>query len=178
MLCDRGRTPTRFCRRRTSQRHTARNLGSEVRIYYPFHPRAGQAAEVVARAVHGGVSHLTIVQGDGTLAKIPAWMTEKAAGTASIVEFPALSIAALFEVRAVLESSLGSGDEESTPDSGGEHDSTPPPSTASVRCPPHSCGDPAGAPHASSQAHRGTSAGSGPQRGASTGGSKRNGGDR
>ena len=131
---------------RTSQQHTARIPGSEVRICYPFHPRAGQTVQIVACSVHAGVVHLTITQSDGTLAKIPAWMTEESAGTASINQTPVLPIAALLEVHAILGRSLHWENEESFPNGGGEHDDSTSPSTASVRCQSRSRGDPGRAP--------------------------------
>ena len=67
--------PARFSLCQPRQRHTARFPGSEVRIWYRFHPRSGEIVQVVAQSRHGGTGHLTIVQCDGTLAKIPIWMT-------------------------------------------------------------------------------------------------------
>ena len=40
--------------------------------------------QVVARSCRGGAVHLTIVQFDGTLAKIPSWMTEAESGEAVV----------------------------------------------------------------------------------------------
>lgn len=120
--------------------------------------------EVRGRSVHGGIAYLTIVQGDGTLAKIPAWMTEEDARSASIVETPALSVTVLFEVRVLVDWLLGSGDQESSPASGDEHVGDHPPATASVRCPPQSCSDPPRASIAPSEADPGASAGSGAKR--------------
>ena len=84
----------------------ARFPGSEVRICYPFYPRAGQVVQVVAQSYHGGAAHLTIVQSDGTLAKIPAWMTKEGSGEAVIFRDPVISVSALLEVRAMLDRSL------------------------------------------------------------------------
>jgi hypothetical protein len=138
----------------SSQRHTARFLGSEVRIWYPFHPRAGQVVQVVARSSRGGTAHLTIVQSDGTLAKIPTWMTEERSGAAAVVRDPALSAAALLEVRAMLDGSLRLAGGESSPVSGGKNDSNQSSSTASVRCDAGSRNDPTGSPTAPSDPHR------------------------
>ncbi len=120
--------------------------------------------EVRGRSVHSGIAYLTIVQGDGTLAKIPAWMTEEDAGSASIVETPALSVTALSEVRVLVDWLLGSGDQESPPTSGDEHVGDHPPATASVRCQPQSCIDTPRASIAPSEADRGAFAGSGAKR--------------
>jgi len=120
---------------RSGQRQTARFPGSEVRICYPFHPRAGQVVQLVARSCRGGAAHLTIVQCDGTLAKIPAWMTEEGSGEAVVVRDPALSVAALLEARAIVDRSLRLPGGESPPDNGGENDSNQSSSTASVPMP-------------------------------------------
>ena len=141
------------CLSRSSQRRTARFPESEVRIHYPFHPRAGQMVQVVARSSHGGVAELTIVQCDGTLAKVPAWMTEERAREAVVVRDPALPVAALLEVRAMLDRSLSLLGGESSPDSGGENESDQSSSTASVRCHPRSRINPVGSPKASADAY-------------------------
>ncbi|MBE0455662.1 MAG: hypothetical protein IBX58_18695 [Roseovarius sp.] len=109
---------------------------------------------MVARSRHGGASHLTIVQCDGTLAKIPAWMTEERSGAAAVVRNPVLSVAALLEVRAMLDRPLRLDGGESSPDSGGKNGSDQPPSTASVRCDARSRNDPAGPPTTFADPHR------------------------
>ena len=42
-----------FCLSLSSQRHTARLSGSEVRIWYPFHARSGEIMQVVAQSTLG-----------------------------------------------------------------------------------------------------------------------------
>jgi hypothetical protein len=128
------RTQARFCRRHTSQRHTARFPGFEARIWYPFHPRSGQIVQVVAQTRHGGTAHFTIVQCDGTLPKIRTWMTAERSGAAAVVGDPALSIPALLEVQAMLNGSLRLAEGESSPVSGGKNGSNQSSSTTSVRC--------------------------------------------
>ena len=107
---------------------------------------------MVAQSSQGGAAHLTIVQSDGTLAKIPAWMTKEGSADAVISRDPTLLAAALLEVRAMLDRSVRLQDGESPPDSGGENDSDQSSSTASVRCHPGSHNDPAGSPTASCDA--------------------------
>lgn len=134
--------------------------------------------EVKGRSVHGRNAYLTIVQDDGTLAKIPAWMTDEDARTASIVEAPALSVNALSEVRALVDWLLGSGDQESFPASGDEYDDAHPPATASIRYLPQSCSDTPRASLTPSEADRGTVAGSGAKRGAARRADQQDGGER
>lgn len=109
--------------------------------------------QVVGRSCRGEAAHLTIVQHDGTLAKIPAWMTEDGSGEAMVVRDPVVSVAALLEARAILDRSLRLPGGESSPDSGGENDKDQSSSIASVRCHPRTRNDPAGPPTATSEAH-------------------------
>ena len=143
-----------FCRRHSSQRHTARVPGSEVRIWYPFHPRSGEIVQVVAQSRHGGTTHLTIVQCDGTLAKIPTWMTAERSGTAAVVRDPALSIPALLEVHAMLNGSLRLAGGESSPVIGGKNDSNQSSSTPSVQCDARSGNDATGSSTSPSDPYR------------------------
>jgi hypothetical protein len=62
-----------------------------VRIFYPFHPRAGQMVQVEHRKRFAGEDHLVVVQPDGTLALIPAWMSEETARSTAITSSPCLS---------------------------------------------------------------------------------------
>lgn len=78
---------------------------------------------MVARSRRGGAADLTIIQSDGTLAKIPAWMAEEGSGEAVVVRDPVLLVAALREARAMLDRSLRLPGGETSPDSGGENDS-------------------------------------------------------
>jgi hypothetical protein len=56
-------------------------------ILYPFHPRAGQMVQVEHRKRFAGEDHLAVVQSDGTLALIPAWMSEDIARSATLACF-------------------------------------------------------------------------------------------
>lgn len=110
--------------------------------------------QVAAQTKHGGTAYLTIAQRDGTLAKIPTWMTEERSGAATVVCNPALSVAALLEVRAMLDGSLRLAGGESSPVSGGKNDSNQSPSTTSVRCDARTRNDLAGSPTSPSDPHR------------------------
>src|SRR5690242_14726879 len=102
-LCCRAHMPARTCRCRSNQRHNAGCPAYEVRIFYPFHPRAGQMVQVEHRKRFAGEDHLVVVQPDGTLALIPTWMSEEAAGSMVITGSPCLSVERLVELRARLD---------------------------------------------------------------------------
>ena len=59
-----------------------------MRLYYRFHPRAGQLITVVHAKRFAGKDHLVVVQPDGTLALIPAWMSGEAARSATVTSRP------------------------------------------------------------------------------------------
>ena len=69
-------------------------------ILYPFHPRAGQMVQVEHRKRFAGEDHLVVVQPDGTLVLIPAWMSEDVARSATITASPRLAVGRLVELRA------------------------------------------------------------------------------
>jgi hypothetical protein len=54
-----------------------------------------------------GVDHLVVVQPDGTLALIPAWMADEAAGSAILTLSPRLSVGRLLELHKRIDALLG-----------------------------------------------------------------------
>jgi hypothetical protein len=91
------------CPRPAIQRHNAGCPAFEVLILYPFHPRAGQMVQVEHRKRFAGEDHLVVVQPDGTLALIPAWMSEDIARSATLTTSPRLAIGRLVELRARID---------------------------------------------------------------------------
>ena len=96
------------CPRRARQRHNAGCPAFEVRIFYPFHPRAEQMVQVEHRKRFAGQDHLVVVQPDGTLALMPSWMSEETARCAAITSSPCLSVDRLVELRIRLDALLAS----------------------------------------------------------------------
>src|SRR5208282_1317577 len=93
---------------RSRQRHGAGILASEETVYYPFHPLAGRTvASSSRRILYGGVVHLTIRLGDGTLTLTPEWMLRPAAAGCEVRSDPRLSLARLRDLRAHLGAVLG-----------------------------------------------------------------------
>ena len=121
------------CRRRTRQRHNAGCPAFEVRIFYPFHPRAGQMVHVEYRRRFAGEDHLVVTQPDGTLALVPAWMSDEPARAAAITTSPCLSVDRLVELRARLDTLLPSVGGESPLRDGGEYATTTEPTARPVR---------------------------------------------
>jgi hypothetical protein len=81
-------------------------LGQEIEVFYPFHPLSGRGALVVGDQMHFNQRHFFLRSDDGALYLVPAWMTQPEAASVKIVEMPGLSMAALFEVRSVVDSAL------------------------------------------------------------------------
>ena len=132
LVAERAGEPT-FADARSKQRHNAGCPAFEVRIFYPFHPRAGQMVQVEHRKRFAGEEHLVVVQPDGTLALIPAWMSEETARSTAITGTPCLSIDRLVELRVRLDALLASSDGESAPREGGDHATTTEPAGRPVR---------------------------------------------
>jgi hypothetical protein len=77
--------------------------------------------QVEHRKRFAGEEHLVVVQPDGTLALIPAWMSEETARSTAITGSPCLSVDRLVELRVRQDALLASSDGESTPHEGGDH---------------------------------------------------------
>jgi hypothetical protein len=105
-----------------------------VWIHYPFHPRCGQQVSVMFRRRFAGEDHLVVVQPDGTLALIPSWMAEEAAGSVALTACPRLSLDRLLELRTHLDALLACSRGESAPPAqGGDHASRAQPAERAVR---------------------------------------------
>jgi hypothetical protein len=88
---------------------------------------------VTLRRRFAGEEHLVVVQPDGTLALVPSWMAESAAGSATLTACPRLSIGRLVEVRARIDTLLASCGGESAPRGGCDHAPTTRPAERFVR---------------------------------------------
>src|SRR5271165_7407926 len=67
---------SKYC---SKQRHTTRQHAIEGRIYYPFHPRCGETVLILRQYAYRGAELVVIPQPDGSVACIPAWMTQESA---------------------------------------------------------------------------------------------------
>jgi hypothetical protein len=103
-----ARKITMTFRLRTRQRHNAGCPAFEVLILCPFHPRAGQMVRVEHGKRFAGEDHLVVVQPDGTLALIPAWMSEDIASSASLTASPRLAVGRFVEQRARIDALIAS----------------------------------------------------------------------
>ena len=115
------------------QRHNARIPAFEVQIHYPYHPRCGQLVPVMFRRLFAGEEHLVVIQPDGTLALVPSWMSEEAAGSATLTENLRLSVDRLLVLRARLDALLASLGGESAPQRGGTNATATQPTARPVR---------------------------------------------
>ena len=74
------------CSSCSKQRHTAHEHPVEERIYYPFHPRCGETVLIKRQLEYRGVELVVILQPDGSIACIPAWMTHESAAQYALSE--------------------------------------------------------------------------------------------
>ena len=106
----------RICSNRTSisgssrscskQPHTARQHPIERRIYYPFHPRCGETVLISRQFTYRGVDLVVIPQPDGSVACIPAWMTDELAARRQICAEPQFSLDILRSLRSEIDALL------------------------------------------------------------------------
>ncbi|MBN8979009.1 MAG: hypothetical protein J0I08_21300 [Rhizobiales bacterium] len=89
--------------------------------------------QVEQRKRFAGEDHLVVLQPDGTLALIPAWMSEETARSTAITSSPCLSVDRLVELRVRLDALLASPNGESAPHEGGDHAATTEPAARPVR---------------------------------------------
>ena len=89
-------------------RHTAREHPTEAKVHYPFHPRCGETVTVRRRLLTNSVLTAVILQPDGSLAFLPAWMMDESAAQFTIHESPTFSLAFLQSLRAEIDTLLTS----------------------------------------------------------------------
>ncbi|MGB8398900.1 hypothetical protein, partial [Bradyrhizobium sp.] len=100
-----------FC---SEARHTAREHPIQAKILYPFHPRCGETVLVRRRLLNHDVEHVVIVQPDGSLAHLPAWMLNEAAARFTISDAPRFPVEILLSMRVAIDALLTSLSSEST----------------------------------------------------------------
>ena len=93
----------RFC---SKQRQTARQHSTEGKIHYPFHPRYGETVPIVRRLIRYGVELVVIVQPDGSLAQLPAWMLHEASARCPVRAEPCFPLDILRSLRAEVDALL------------------------------------------------------------------------
>jgi len=91
---------------RTKQRHTAHQHETEGRIYYPFHPRCGEAVRILRRFAFRDVEVVIIRQPDGSDIRLPAWMTHESASQYSLREKPEFPLDILRSLRVEIDTLL------------------------------------------------------------------------
>ena len=89
-------------------RHTAREHTTEAKVHYPYHPQFGEAVIVRRRLFTHNVEMAVILQPDGSLAYLPAWMLAESAAQHRICRSPTISIAFLRSLRVEVDALLAS----------------------------------------------------------------------
>src|SRR5262245_2507596 len=89
-------------------RHTAREHPTEAKVHYPFHPQFGESVIVRRRLVTNNVAMAVILQPDGSLAFLPAWMLDESAARFTIHQSPTFSVPFLQSLRAEIDALLTS----------------------------------------------------------------------
>ena len=88
--------------------HNAHQNQFVTRVYYPYHPRAGEDIYVVGIRSHRDERCYVIALHDGRHELIPAWMTHPDLRDISLVSIPSLSIGALHSLRLLIDSAIPS----------------------------------------------------------------------
>src|SRR6201984_3552780 len=89
-------------------RHTAREHPTEAKVHSPYHPQFGEAVIVRRRLVTHNVEMAVILQPDGSLACLPAWMLAESAAQHRICGSPTISLAFLQSLRVEIDALLAS----------------------------------------------------------------------
>src|SRR5271157_2945965 len=95
---------SKYC---SKQRHTTRQHAIEGRIYYSFHPRCGETVLILRQYAYRSAVLVVIPQPDGSVACIPAWMTQESAARHEVCVEPCLSLDVLRALRAEVDALLG-----------------------------------------------------------------------
>jgi len=88
--------------------HNAHQNQFVTRVYYPYHPRAGEDIYVVGIRSHRDERCYVIALHDGRHELIPAWMTHPDLRDISLVSIPSLSIGTLRNLRLLIDSAIPS----------------------------------------------------------------------
>jgi hypothetical protein len=91
----------------SKQLHTARELWTEGKVHYRFHPRFGEVIAIKRRLSRFGVDLVVVEQADGSLAQLPAWMLDEAAGLLGLRPEPRFPLEILRSLRAEVDALLG-----------------------------------------------------------------------
>jgi integrase/recombinase XerD len=91
----------------SKQRQTAREHPTAGKIHYPFHPRCGEMVPIVRRLIRYSVELVVIVQPDGSLAQIPAWMLHEASSHRHLRAEPRFPLEILRSLRTEVDALLG-----------------------------------------------------------------------
>jgi hypothetical protein len=78
----------------------------EVKVYYPYHPRAGETICVVGVRNHRGVRCYVAAKSDGRCELIPQWMTHPDFADISILPTPCIEVKALHNLRLLVDSAI------------------------------------------------------------------------
>src|ERR1700745_1819285 len=89
-------------------RHTAREHQTEAKVPSPYHPQFGEAVIVRRRLVTHNVEMAVILQPDGSLACLPAWMLAESAALHRVCQSPTISLAFLQSLRVEIDALLAS----------------------------------------------------------------------
>lgn len=83
--------------------HTA-HVSSSTKIHYPFHPQCGQVVTLVRKCSSFGLHQVQVALPSGDQLLVPEWMLdEESCRGVEIVERPALHLAALLSLRALID---------------------------------------------------------------------------
>ncbi len=73
---------------RTEPQYNTHQNQFEAKVFYPFHPRAGEHIYVVGTRIHRSERCYVIARENGKTELIPEWMTKSDAQNMSIVSTP------------------------------------------------------------------------------------------
>src|SRR5258708_36204131 len=90
----------------SKQIHTAHQHAIEGRICYPFHPRCGESVLFARQYTYRGSELVVILQPDGSVACIPAWMTHESAARHQLRAEPRFSLDVLRSLRSEADALL------------------------------------------------------------------------
>src|SRR6516165_3471230 len=89
-------------------RNSTRRRSTEAKVHYPYHPQFGEAVIVRRRLFTHNVEMAVILQPDGSLACLPAWMLAESAAQYRICRSPTISIAFVQSLRVEIDALLAS----------------------------------------------------------------------
>jgi hypothetical protein len=118
----------------SQQRNTAQYQGTEITIHYPHHPYTGKQATVIGWNRFGDEVYFVLARPNASPFQVPIWMTKPEAAAMTVRTLPRIDVAALRDLRRLLDATRSSSDARSATDRKDDDEKDANASAKPIRC--------------------------------------------